>query len=344
MKISDIRFMSENEPLKSDSMGLNKAIIKRHKAHFIKVNQELANNLNSQVSLIEDIGNHALLGNGKRLRPLFFIFSCHLCDYQGEDLYRLSTIFEYVHTASLLHDDVIDNAKIRRRKASTNHLWGNHTAILEGDFLYSKSSSIAVGSNNLLFLKRLAETSIQMVEGQVNELIHTDNWETSKEQYIGIITAKTGALISAACSCGAIISGSESEAEQSLSEFGMKAGIAFQLVDDLLDYTSSEGMFGKHVGKDLKEGKITLPLIYTLPRLEVSERKRLEALFRNHQATEEDYRCMIELVRNSGAIDQVLDEARSYVGKAADCLSLFPDSFAKRDLLELSQYVIERKY
>ena len=325
-------------------MDLGGTIIQKHKTHFAKINEELASNLNSKVPLIEDIGNHALLGHGKRLRPLFFILSCHLCDYQREDLYRLSTIFEYVHTASLLHDDVIDNAEIRRRKASTNHLWGNQTAILEGDFLYSKSSSIALASNNLLFLKRLTETSIQMVEGQILELTHMGNWEISKEQYIEIITAKTGALISAACSCGAIISGVEAKAEQSLTKFGLKAGIAFQLVDDLLDYTSSEEMFGKPVGKDLKEGKITLPLIYTLPKLEVSERKRLKTLFKNRQATEEDYLGMTELVRGSGAIDQVLDEARSYVDKAANCLSSFPDSSAKRDLLKLGQYVIERKH
>jgi len=325
-------------------MDLDETIIQKHKTHFTKINEELASNLNSKVPLIEDIGNHVLLGHGKRLRPLFFILSCNLCDYQGEDLYSLSAIFEYVHTASLLHDDVIDNAEVRRRKASTNHLWGNQTAILEGDFLYSKSSSIAMASNNLLFLKRLTETSIQMVEGQMLELIHMDNWEISKEKYMEIITAKTGALISAACSCGAIISGAEAKAEQSLAKFGLKAGIAFQLVDDLLDYTSSEDLFGKHVGKDLKEGKTTLPLIYTLPKLEVSERKRFEALFRNRQATEEDYRGMTELVRGSGAIDQVLDEARSYVDKAANYLSSFPDSSAKRDLLELGQYVIERKH
>ena len=325
-------------------MDLDETIIQKHKSHFIKINDELASNINSKVPLIEDIGNHALLGHGKRLRPLFFILSCHLCDYQREDVYRLSTIFEYVHTASLLHDDVIDNAEVRRRKASTNHLWGNQTAILEGDFLYSKSSSIALASNNLLFLKRLTETSIQMVEGQIIELTHMDNWEMSKEQYMEIITAKTGALISAACSCGAIISGAETKAEQSLAKFGLNAGIAFQLVDDLLDYISSEEIFGKPVGKDLKEGKITLPLIYTLPKLEVSERKRLETLFRNRQATEEDYLGMTELVRGSGAIEQVLDEARSYINKAANCLNSFPGSSAKRDLLELGQYVIERKH
>ena len=325
-------------------MVLDKPIFEKHKAHFTKINEELASIFSSPVPLIEDIEKHVLLGHGKRLRPLFFILCCNLCNYQGKDLYRLSTVFEYVHTASLLHDDVIDNAEIRRKKGSTNHLWGNKTAILEGDYLYLKSSFIALDSNNLLFLKRLAEISIQMVEGQILELIQMDNWETTKERYMQIITAKTGALISAACSCGAIISKVETEAEQALAKFGLKAGIAFQLIDDLLDYTSSEEMFGKHVGKDLEEGKITLPLIYTLPRLKITEKKRLEALFKDRRATEEDCRGIAELVRNSGAIDQTLDEARAYIDKAANCLISFPDSNAKRDLLELNQYIIERKY
>jgi len=185
-----------------DSKGLG-----RHKSHFIRINEEIEKSLISRVPLIEDMGRHVLLGHGKRLRPLFFVLSCQLCNYQGDDVYHLSTIFEYLHTASLLHDDVLDNAEIRRNKASANHLWGNQAAVLEGDFLASKSSSIALGSNNMSFVKRLLEVTIQMAEGQVLELIHTDDWNTTKDEYMEIISAKTAGLISAACVCGAIISG-----------------------------------------------------------------------------------------------------------------------------------------
>ena len=176
------------------------------------------------------------------------------------------------------------------------------------------------------------------------ELVHTDDWETSREEYMEIITAKTAVLMSAACACGAIITGAEKNAEQSLGKFGLNMGIAFQLMDDLLDYTSSEDVFGKPVGKDLKEGKITLPLIYTMPKIEASERNRLENLFKNHQATEADSRQLIDLVRSKGALDQIKDEARSYVDRAAGCLTRFPDSPAKRGLLELNQFIVERKY
>lgn len=325
-------------------MDSSSAILDKYTEHITRINKELKEALSSKVALVEDIGNHILLGHGKRLRPLFFLLSCQLCDYQGKDAYRLSTIFEYLHAASLLHDDVVDNAENRRNRPSANHVWGNHAAVLEGDFLSSNASLIAVGSNNLLFLKRLTETAKQMAEGQIMELVHTDDWETSKEEYMEIITAKTAVLMSAACACGAIISGAEREAEQSLGQFGLNMGMAFQLMDDLLDYTSSEDVFGKPVGKDLKEGKITLPLIYTLPKIEAPERNRLENLFKNHQATEEDYRQLIGLVRSKGALDQIKDEARSYVDTAAGCLSRFPDSPAKRGLLELNQFIVDRKY
>jgi octaprenyl-diphosphate synthase len=325
-------------------MDSGSKILDKYTEHVKKINKELKEALSSRVTLVEDIGNHTVLGHGKRLRPLFFLFSCQLCDYQGKDAYRLSTIFEYLHAASLLHDDVVDNADNRRNRPSANQVWGNHAAVLEGDFLYSNASSIAVDTNNVLFLKRLTKTAKQMAEGQLMELVHTDDWEMSRETYMKIITAKTAVLMSAACACGAIISGAEKNAELSLGQFGLNMGIAFQLMDDLLDYTSSEDVFGKPVGKDLKEGKITLPLIYTLPKIEVSEKNRLMNLFKNRQANEKDYQQLMGLVRSKGALDHIRGEARYYVDKAAGCLSQFPELPAKRGLLELNRFVVERKH
>ena len=325
-------------------MSLDGTALNKYTDHISKINKELKEALSSRVALIEDIGRHTLLGHGKRLRPLFFVLSCQLCNYQGKDAYYLSTIFEYIHAASLLHDDVVDNADIRRNKPSANSSWGNPAAVLEGDFLYSIASHIAVSSNNLLFLRRLTETTKQMAEGQMMELAHTDDWETSKEAYMEIITTKTAVLISAACACGAIITGAEKKAEQCLGEFGLNMGIAFQLTDDLLDYISSEQVFGKPVGKDLKEGKITLPLILTLKEIEASERGRLVALFKDRRASDKDYDTLIHLVRRKGAVDQIREEARLYADRAAGCLSLFPDSRAKANLLELNKFMVEREY
>jgi octaprenyl-diphosphate synthase len=325
-------------------MDTENTVLSNYQEHVKKIDEELKKGLESRIDLIVDIGKHTLLGNGKRLRPLLFVLSCQLCSNFGEEIYRFSTIFEYVHAASLLHDDVLDNAEIRRNKPSVNHVWGNHAAILEGDFMYSKASSIALSSNNSLFMKRLTDTSVQMAEGQIMELSYANNWNISKEEYMEVITAKTAVLISAACACGALISGVEAESGESLAGFGLNMGIAFQLMDDLLDYTSSKEVFGKPVGKDLREGKITLPLIYTLLKLEEPERVKLESLFKSQRTADEDYRNVIELVRRNGALDKIRDEAQAYVNMAASYLSPFPDSPAKESLLELNQYIIERKY
>ncbi|MBL7225756.1 MAG: polyprenyl synthetase family protein [Desulfobacteraceae bacterium] len=313
------------------------------KDHFDIINDELYKVFNSRVPLVQEIGRHALLGHGKRLRPLIFVLSCELCDYQGEDVYQLSTIFEYIHTASLLHDDVLDNAEIRRNRPSANQVWGNHAAVLEGDFLVSKALAIAIRAGNIPFLAKITETTTRMTEGQILELAHTDDWGISRDLYLEIVTAKTAMLISTACTCGAIVSDAGSETAESLAQFGLNVGIAFQLIDDLLDYTSSQEVLGKPVGKDLREGKITLPLIYTLKQLETTEKKRLEDLFVNHQPADDDFRDIIDLVRRNGALDRIREEAQSYVDNAINSLDIFPDSATKRDLITLSQHIIHRK-
>ncbi len=325
-------------------MDPHRTIQDRHKKHFDQIDNALSETLVSRVPLIEDMGSHSLLGRGKRLRPLLFVLSCHLFDSQRKDIYRLAAVFEYIHAASLLHDDVLDNAETRRKKPSTNSVWGNHAAVLEGDFLYLKSSSLAIEAQSLPFLKRFTDAAATMTEGQILELIRTDDWNISKEEYFEIITAKTAALLSATCACGAVIAGAEKRAVESLGEFGLNLGIAFQLVDDLLDYSSSEQVMGKPVGKDLQEGKITLPLIYALPRMNRSERKRTEDLFKNRRAGEEDYRNLLDFVRENGVLDRIRSEARSYVDMAEKNLETLPHSAAKRSLLELGRYVIERKF
>ena len=239
----------------------------RFKAHFNNIEKELNATYQSNIELIDNISRHSLLGEGKRLRPLLFVLSVEICGYQSSDIYRLSTIFEYIHVASLLHDDVIDNAELRRKKPSARQIWGNTASVLTGDYLGAKAQSIALNCDNLEFSKRLNKTGMRMAEGQVLELLETDNWNLERERYLEIITAKTAELFSSACSCAAIISGANDLLVQNLGQFGLNLGITFQLIDDLLDYTASKEEFGKPVGKDLKEGKITLPLIYTLSEL-----------------------------------------------------------------------------
>jgi len=315
----------------------------RFKNHIDAINRELTQLVDSHVPLVEDMGKHTLLGDGKRLRPLLFVLSCHLCHYHASDLYELSTVFEYIHTASLLHDDVLDNAEIRRKRPSANQVWGNHAAVLEGDFLYSKALSIAIRTENIPFLKRLTDTTLRMTEGQLLEFAHTDDWNITKDRYLEVITAKTAVLISAACACGAIISGADSERVTALSQFGLHAGIAFQLIDDLLDYTSSEGVFGKPVGKDLREGKMTLPLIYTLSQIDAVDKEKVMDPSSKGGLSEEAYQDVIERVRRNGALERIRTEAQGYADRAAACLGPFSDSETKRDLIRLSQHIIDRE-
>ncbi|RLB15256.1 MAG: octaprenyl diphosphate synthase [Thermoplasmata archaeon] len=325
-------------------MDSEKKILAKYQSYFEKIDQEVEKALTSRVSLIEEIGGHTLLGGGKRLRPLFFILSCELCGFHDEILYRLSTIFEYIHTASLLHDDVLDNANIRRKKPSANHLWGNHAAVLEGDFLYSKSFCVAVEAGNVSFLKLITNTTTQMAEGQILELLHTNDWNMNRDMYLDIINAKTAVLISAACAAGGILSSADPKEIEALQKFGHLVGMAFQIMDDLLDYTSDQAVFGKPVGKDIREGKITLPLIYALEGMSDEEKKLIQELFEQREPSNEEYQDLIDLVRRNGVLQKVQSDAQKYVDEAALCLDGFPDSPARENFLELNRFIIERHY
>lgn len=312
--------------------------------HLKKIDDALNQSLGARVPVVADIVRYSLLGAGKRIRPLLFVLSSRLCGYKGEDVYRLSTLFEYVHAASLVHDDVLDNADLRRRKPSVRQVWGNAAAVLGGDFLYSAASAIAVECRNLELIRLLSDLLKRMVEGQFLELEHTHNWKISKTEYMEIITAKTAALMRAACNSGAMVAGADEKTVQHLGDFGSNLGIAFQLMDDLLDYTSSEEVFGKPVGKDLKEGKITLPLVYFVSELERAEVERLAELFKSQKASDQDYQDLVRRVRVNGAIERVRSEASEYVARAGELLKLFPDSPVKQGLLELGGYILTRRH
>jgi octaprenyl-diphosphate synthase len=307
-----------------------------------EIDDALNHSVVARVPIVGEIVRYSLLGAGKRIRPLLFVLSARLCGYKGKDVYRLSTIFEYVHAASLVHDDVLDNADLRRSKPSVRQVWGNPAAVLGGDFLYSAASAIAVECRNLELIRLLSEVLKRMVEGQFLELEHTHDWNISKAEYVEIITAKTAALMGAACSSGALVAGADQDTMRRLGDFGLTLGIAFQLMDDLLDYTSSEEVFGKPVGKDLKEGKITLPLVYFASELEREEVERLGELFRSQKAKERDYEDLLRRVRAHGAIERVRSEASDYVAQAGELLGAFPDSRVKQDLVALGAYVLER--
>ncbi|MGD8388074.1 MAG: polyprenyl synthetase family protein [Desulfobacteraceae bacterium] len=341
--VVDASVLTETKPVEG-GMDTGRRMLTGFDRDLARINETLARHVSSRVSLIEDIAEYSVLAEGKRLRPLLFVLSSRLCGVERDDLYRLSVIFEMIHTASLLHDDVLDNADFRRKKPSAGRVWGNHAAVLGGDFLNARSFGLALESGSFPFLEILSRTTTHMAEGQMLELAHMHDWSLSRDRYFEIITAKTAVLISATCACGAVIAKAAEQEVERLSRFGLNLGIAFQLIDDLLDYTSSEDVFGKPVGKDLREGKITLPLIRAVAGVDPSRVKAWESRFKSGKASEEDIESMIEQVRNHPALDEIRTEARTYVEKAAADLDFFPDSQTRRDLLALNRHLLTRSF
>ncbi len=319
-------------------------IIQRLVEHDLKrVEAEFKKNLDSDVRLISQIGEHLLLSGGKRFRPMILILSAKLCGYEGNRYVPLASIIEFIHTASLLHDDVVDDAELRRGNASANTLWGSEASVLVGDFLFSKSFSLMVRDGDIRILRIISDAATQLAEGEMQELIKTSDLSLAEDGYISIITRKTAALISAASRIGAILGGVSPEKEASMGDFGLNLGIAFQLVDDTLDYISDENEFGKTIGIDLKDGKVTLPLIHTLRKCTPGERRELESVFFSDTIEHQDFVLVVEMIDRYGAIDYTIDRAKDFVQEAKDCLVSFDPCDAKTAILALADYVVERR-
>jgi octaprenyl-diphosphate synthase len=308
-----------------------------------RVEAEFKKNLSSDVTLISKIGEHLLGSGGKRFRPMILILSSKLCGYEGDRHIPLANIIEYIHTASLLHDDVVDDAELRRGNVSANALWGSEASVLVGDFLFSKSFSLMVRDGDIRILQAISDASTQLAEGEIQELIKTSDLSLSEEDYVSIIHRKTAALISATCRIGAILGGVGPEKETSMATFGLNLGIAFQLVDDTLDYVSHEKEFGKTIGIDLKDGKVTLPLIHTIKRCTREERTKLEEAFFSDSITHREFGLVAGLIDKYGGTDFTIARAKDFVEKAKHELVDFNPSDAKTAILALADYVIERK-
>jgi len=323
--------------------NLKERIYSRIRPDLERIEAEIDRNLSSSVPFISTVGRHIMGSGGKRLRPLLMILSARLCGYQGNHDASLAVVFEFLHASSLLHDDVVDNAEFRRSQPAANVLWGNQGVVLVGDFLYSKSILMTVGYNNIRILQALSEATTKMAEGEVLQLVHADNLEISEQEYLEVITRKTAVLISAACQIGAIFGGGEAEQEKALSTYGLNLGIAFQLIDDTLDYTGDVKELGKPVGNDIQQGKATLPLIFALRNGGPYERKRLRELFNSEQIPPEYFLEIRELVTQSGGIAYCRRLASEYVEKAKAALRILPLHPTKEILLDVSEYVICRR-
>jgi len=306
------------------------------------VEQQFRKDLESDVPLIRKVGEYVLSSGGKRIRPALLLLSARLCGYQGNKAVPLASVIEFIHTATLLHDDVVDSATLRRGIASANTLWGNEASVLVGDFLFSKSFSLMVGVGSLDILRVLSDATTVIAEGEVMQLLCTGELDLTEERYINVVKSKTAILMSAACEAGAILGSVPPERQKALADFGMELGIAFQLMDDLLDYTATEEEFGKCIGHDLEEGKITLPLIHTLRSCTPAERLVIEAVVEKDEMSLDEFREVSGLVKKYDGIEYTVETARSYIAASRNRLEQFEGSIVRNALSDLAEYVVTR--
>ncbi|MEW6409330.1 MAG: polyprenyl synthetase family protein [Nitrospirota bacterium] len=308
-----------------------------------RVELQIQENLKSDVSLIKTVGRHILQSGGKRLRPLLVILSSKLCGYKGESDSLLASIVEFIHTASLLHDDVVDGARFRRGKPVAHSVWGNQTSILVGDYLYSKALNLAVNMKNQRIMDTLSETTMAMSEGEVFQLMKLSDPDISEEDYLNIIKAKTALLMSASCRIGAIISKVNSFLEEAIAGYGFYLGMAFQLADDILDYKADETKLGKSLGKDIEEGKITLPLICLLRNGTQKEIKTIKDIITSEKFNKNALRYIIRLMERYRCLHYSFNMAKGFIEQAKEQISIFDRCDAKDSLFAIADYVISRE-
>ena len=303
------------------------------------INSYITSNL---TPVISELSNHLINAGGKRLRPLLTLAASDLCNYSGASHIKLAAAIEFIHTATLLHDDVVDESFQRRGKPTANILWDNQSSVLVGDYLFSKSFQLMVETDSLKVLSILADASSTISEGEILQLSAVRNIKTDESAYFKIIEGKTAALFAAATEVGAVISNVEDKEADALANFGKALGISFQITDDLLDYVGSEEVLGKNIGDDFKEGKVTLPLIKAISKSSKEEKRFWEEVINKGMQKSSDLEHALLLMRQHNVFDETRSEAIKWSKKARNYLDIFPESKTKVILQELTYFVVER--
>ena len=315
-------------------------IFKEYESELKEVEKELANIFQSDAALIPTIGAYILNSGGKRLRPLFLLLSADLAGYKGYKRVILAAVIEALHTASLLHDDVVDEAELRRGKKSSNRIWGNPVVVLLGDYLYAKALHISVAQGSLPIMEALSYATSLMAEGEILQLMKAGDPSITFDEYIKIVTGKTAGLITAACRIAGLLAELETEKVQALTDFGHNIGVAFQMIDDILDYVADQSELGKKLGKDLMEGKITLPLIELLKK--AKEKEEIVNIIKSDRLSEESLGKILQYLKKYNCIESSIEIAKDYIEKAKSSLYLFNDSPYKQTLFKIADYILLR--
>ena len=296
----------------------------------------------SKVPLIEEIGQHILHSGGKRLRPLLLLLCTKACGYLGSDHIAVAALIELIHTATLLHDDVVDEATQRRGQKTASHQWGNEAAILVGDFLYSKAFQLLLDIDDRAIMQILVNTTNQMAEGEALQLLNRRKLHLSEQDYLTIIEAKTARLFEASAHSAAVLSQSSSKITEAMKQYGLHLGMAFQLIDDVLDYQINPTQIGKDVGKDLAEGKMTLPLIYTCMQGTRLEIQRIQDTIEHY--TSQSFTEVLESIHRRGGLDYTRQQAQNHISLAQQALDQLPTSPYQEAAFKLADFVIARQY
>ena len=313
-------------------------------ADMNQVNRVILARMQSDVPLIPELAGHLIAGGGKRMRPMLTLACARLADYQGDRHHRLAACVEFIHTATLLHDDVVDGSGLRRGRRTANIIWGNPASVLVGDFLFSRAFELMVEDGSVRVLRILSGASAIIAEGEVNQLTAQRRIDTGEDRYLAIIGAKTAALFAAASRIAAVVAEKDERVERAFDDYGRNLGIAFQLVDDAIDYASDEATMGKAAGDDFRDGKVTLPVILAHARGSEADRTFWKDAMEGRRASDEDLAHAIRLLNDSGAMDDTLARARLYARRAIDALAAFPAGQPKSALIEAAEFAVARVY
>ena len=338
---SVVEFKKLDNSIKKPSLD---PLMKLVRTDLDRVNSTILEHMQSPVHLIPQLAGHLIAAGGKRLRPMLTLGAAALCGYSGDRHVKLAACVEFIHTATLLHDDVVDESELRRGQETANTVWGNQASVLVGDFLFSRSFQLMVMDGSLHVLKILSGASAIIAEGEVQQLITTNDTTTSETAYLEVIQSKTAELFSAAARIGAVVADRPKDEEDALTSFGTNLGIAFQLVDDALDYSARQAELGKTVGDDFSEGKITLPVILAFRRGTEVDRKFWKRTLEELDQEPGDLEKAQELILKYRALDDTISRARHYAAIARDALGLFSDGEPKNALTEVVDFCVDREF
>ncbi len=308
------------------------------------VNAVILEKMQSRIPLIPSLAGHLIAGGGKRMRPMLTLAGAALCDYHGTRHHKLAAAVEFIHTATLLHDDVVDGSELRRGKSTANIVFGNPATVLVGDFLFTRSFELMVEDGSLKVLKILSNASSVISEGEVDQLTAQRQIETSEERYLSIIGSKTAALFAAATRIAAVVAERSEADERALEDYGRNLGIAFQLVDDAMDYDSDVGEMGKGKGDDFREGKMTLPVILAYARGSEEERAFWQLAIQGHRSSDADLAHAIALIEKHDTVSATRERARHYAQRAIDAIAGFPANPAHAAMIEAAEFAVARRF